>query len=170
MAKRNTGGKQTSSRQANAQQETAQPAGAGTDAMEQRVIAFAEQLGRIVGTVQAQAEGWMDRDALNKQIASVRDGASELLEQLSGSVTSLTNAASKATGIGAADASAASTPSKKSSGAAAKGRSGGVVDAPGKKHRKAPPKDPRMMAADTARNINRGRQSLARPGKRNGRG
>ena len=78
--------------------------------MEQRVIAFAEQLGRIVGTVQAKAEGWMDREALNKQIASVRDSASELLEQLSGSVTSLTNAASKATGIGA-DASAASTPS-----------------------------------------------------------
>ena len=54
------------------------------DAMEQRVVAFAEQLGRIAGTVQAKAEGWMDRDTLNKQIASVRDGAADLLEQLAG--------------------------------------------------------------------------------------
>ena len=34
------------------------------------------------GTVQAKAEGWMDREALNKQIAGVRDSAAELLEQL----------------------------------------------------------------------------------------
>ena len=33
--------------------------------MEQRVLAFAEQLGRIVGTVQAKTEGLVDRDALN---------------------------------------------------------------------------------------------------------
>ena len=52
------------------------------DAMEQRVLAFAEQLGRIAGTFQAKTEGWMDLEALNKQIASVRDSAAELLEQL----------------------------------------------------------------------------------------
>ena len=52
-----------------------------TDAMEQRVIAFAEQLGRISGTVAAKAEGWMDREALNKQIAGVRDSAAELEAQ-----------------------------------------------------------------------------------------
>ena len=57
------------------------------DAMEQRVVAFAEQLGRIAGTFQAKAEGWLDREALTKQIASVRDGAAELLEQLAGSAT-----------------------------------------------------------------------------------
>ncbi len=51
------------------------------DAMEQRVMAFAEQLGRIVGTFQARAEGWMDREMLKKQIAGVRDGAADLLEQ-----------------------------------------------------------------------------------------
>ena len=51
------------------------------------MVAFAEQLGRIAGTFQAKAEGWMDRETLNKQIASVRDGAADLLEQLAGGAT-----------------------------------------------------------------------------------
>ena len=34
---------------------------------------------------------------------------------------------------------------------ASKGRSGGVVDAPGKKHRKPMPNDPRAVAADAKR-------------------
>ena len=38
--------------------------GSTVDSMEQKMLAFAEQLGRIVGTVQAKAEGWLDRDAL----------------------------------------------------------------------------------------------------------
>ena len=42
---------------------------------------------RIAGTLQAKAEGWMDRETLNKQIASVRDGAADLLEQLAGGAT-----------------------------------------------------------------------------------
>ena len=54
------------------------------DAMEQRLVAFAEQLGRMAGTFQAKADGWMDRETLNRQIASVRDGAADLLEQLAG--------------------------------------------------------------------------------------
>ena len=33
------------------------------DAMEQRVVAFAEQFGRIAGTFYAEAEGWLDREA-----------------------------------------------------------------------------------------------------------
>ena len=67
---------------------TTNASGATTaDAMEQRVVAFAEQLGRIAGTFQAKAEGWLDREALTKQIASVRDGAAELLEQLAGDAT-----------------------------------------------------------------------------------
>ena len=67
---------------------TTNASGATTaDAMEQRVVAFAEQLGRIAGTFQAKSEGWLDREALTKQIASVRDGAAELLEQLAGGAT-----------------------------------------------------------------------------------
>ena len=44
-------------------------------AIEQQVVAFAEQLGRIVGTVQARAEGWLDPGAPNDQMTRVRGGA-----------------------------------------------------------------------------------------------
>lgn len=76
------------------------------DVMEQRVIAFAEQVGRMVGTIQAKADGWMDRETLNKQIASVRDDATKLLEQLAGG-------AKKATTRAKAAAAAARKNSKK---------------------------------------------------------
>ena len=45
-------------------------------------MAFAEQLGRVAGTVQAKTEGWMDGATLKKEVARVRDGAAELLQQL----------------------------------------------------------------------------------------
>jgi hypothetical protein len=64
-----------------------------SDVMEQRVIAFAEQVGRMVGTIQAKADGWMDRETLNKQIASVRDDATKLLEQLAGGAKKATTRA-----------------------------------------------------------------------------
>lgn len=101
------------------------------DTLEQQVIAYAEQLGRFVGTVQAKAEGWLDPDVLRDQMSSVRDGATALLERL------------RATG-GQAEGPA---------GGPKTGRSGGVVDAPGKKHRKPTPnvKVPRSTAADAGR-------------------
>ncbi len=46
------------------------------------MVAFADQLGRIAGTVQAKTAGWMEGDALKKELAGVRDGAAELLQQL----------------------------------------------------------------------------------------
>jgi hypothetical protein len=79
------------------------------DSMEQKMLAFAEQLGRIVGTVQAKAEGWLDRDALNAQISTVRDSASALLDQLGG-------AASK----GAAESQLASGSTRNASGSMGK--------------------------------------------------
>ena len=127
---------------------------ATADAMEQRVVAFAEQLGRIAGTVQAKAEGWMDRETLNKQIASVRDGAANLLEQLAGSATK------------------AST--KKPANAAARGeskrRSGGVVDAPGKKHRRPMPTDPGANIADSQAAKMRTAKTMVKTNRRRGRG
>ena len=57
-------------------------AGSTGESMEQRVLAFAEQIGRIYGTVQAKAEGWLDRDKLNAEIESLRDNATELLAQI----------------------------------------------------------------------------------------
>jgi hypothetical protein len=90
------------------------------DAIEQRVIAFAEQLGRLVGTVQARADGWMDVAALQEQVTRIRDGAASLLGQLGTAVK--TGHAKAAKEAGATRQTAA--------------RSGGKVDAPGKTHRK----------------------------------
>ena len=78
------------------------------DATEQRVMAFAEQVGRIVGTIQAKADGWMDRETLNKQISGVRDEAARLLEQLA-------SGAKKATKKAKAAAAAARQANKKRS-------------------------------------------------------
>jgi hypothetical protein len=123
------------------------------DAMEQRVLAFAEQLGRIAGTVQAKAEGLMNREALATQIASVRDSAAELLEQLAGATE-----ASK-------EASAAiAAPTK------AKARSGGVVDAPGKKHRKPARRDPGANMADSQAAKMRMARTMVKTNRRRGRG
>ena len=145
-------------------------AGSTGESMEQRVLAFAEQIGRIYGTVQAKAEGWLDRDKLNAEIESLRDNATELLAQIgakmpaAGKSGGSTRAAKgstatarpvktarpaedapapkraaagkkaaaggkKPTKMGAASTSGA-TGTRKGSG-----RSGGAVDAPGKKHR-----------------------------------
>jgi hypothetical protein len=154
MAKRDNGGKRTSTAAA----PTTSNAATTPDPIEQRVVAFAEQLGRMVGTVQGKAEGWMDRDALNKQITSVRDSAAELLEQLSNGVTNLTGTAKTAV-------TAATSGAKNS-----KGRSGGVVDAPGKKHRKPVPQDSRAMAADAKTSNMRAGKASVKTNKTRGRG
>src|ERR1700676_2253412 len=66
-----------------------------TDTVEQRLIAFAEQLGRIVGRVHAKADGWLDRQTLNEELTRIREGAADLLNHV---------------GSGTASASAAATP------------------------------------------------------------
>lgn len=124
------------------------------DAMEQRVVAFAEQLGRIVGTFQAKADGWLDREALAKQIASVRDSAAELLEQLADGATK----GSKRNPVATAALGKA------------KGRSGGVVDAPGKKHRKPMRTDPGANMADSQAAKMRMARTMVKTHRRRGRG
>jgi hypothetical protein len=134
---------------------TADASGAATrDTLEQRVVAFAAELGRIAGTFQAKAEGWMDREALTQQIASVRDGAADLLEQLAGGATEPPKK------VPAAVAAQGNT----------KGRSGGVVDAPGKKHRKAMPADPGadQVASQSAKM--RAARPMVKTNRRRGRG
>lgn len=104
--------------------------------MEQRVLAFAKQAGYVAGTIQMKAEGWMDREALRKQIASVRDGATQLLEQLGSAAGKIRRRKAR--------------PARK----AARARSGGVVDAPGKKRRKRAPADPdKALARSQARKV-----------------
>ena len=122
MAKRKSGMKRPTGATTTADPlEMTRATGATTtaDTMEGRVLAFAEQLGRIAGTVQAKTDGWLNRETLTRQIAGVRDGAAELLEHL---------------GVGATPAKKA--PTAKAAPRKTKGRSGGVVDAPGKKRRK----------------------------------
>lgn len=130
------------------------PGATTTDAVEQRVVAFAEQLGRIAGTFQAKADGLMDREALKKQIASVRDGAADLLEQLADRATT----------------APVKTPDVAPAPGGTKGRSGGVVDAPGKKHRKPLPTDPDANIADSQAAKMRMARTMVKTPRRRGRG
>lgn len=48
----------------------------------EQAIALAEQLGRIAGTVQGTAESWLNDPKLASQLTRVRDGATQMLQQL----------------------------------------------------------------------------------------
>ena len=155
MAKRNSG---TQRPDAGTVTVTAPPP-ATADAMEQKVLAFAEQLGRMVGTIQRKADGWMDRETLNTQVASVRDRASQLLTQLASAATASRGKVKKK--------------KKKSSSAARRpgpGRSGGTVDAPGKKHRKPSPAGPGASTVRTEATKRRTAKTVAKTNRLRGRG
>jgi len=127
-------------------------------ALEQRVGTLAEQLGRMVGTIQAKAEGWTDREVLSKQLASVRDGATHMLEQLAASMTTATTRTKK---------------TKKRTATARAGnkkRSGGVVDAPGKTHRKRAPADPGAAIARSQAAKKRTATTMVKTKRHRGRG
>jgi hypothetical protein len=50
---------------------------------EQKIEAFAEDLGRVLGTARAKADSWLgQRQAIVKQLTQLRDEASSLLNQL----------------------------------------------------------------------------------------
>ena len=56
--------------------------GAGDDA-EQKIGDFAEDLGKMLGTARAKAEGWLgQRQAIVKNLTELRDTASQLLSEL----------------------------------------------------------------------------------------
>jgi len=115
------------------------------------VLAFAEQLGRIAGSVQAKTAGWVDGDALKKELARVRDGAADLLQQLTASAPP------------AASNRPAAAPSRRR-------RSGGVVDAPGKKHRPPLPADPGASRADSQAAKMRASKTMVKTPRHRGRG
>jgi hypothetical protein len=91
------------------------------DPIEAKVVAFAEQLGTLVGTVQAKAEGWLDRKTLSEEVGRILDGAADLLEQVN------------------REGAAPPKPAATKTPPAAAGRGRGPVDAPGKRHRKPLP-------------------------------
>jgi hypothetical protein len=110
-----------------------------TTTLEAAVVAFAEQLGHVAGTVQAKADGWLDGATLNEQLTRIRDGATDLLNQLGGAAASVpvvgraVSAKRKAKPVTRTKAPA------RHAAKASTARSGGMVDAPGKTHRKPPP-------------------------------
>jgi hypothetical protein len=127
---------------------------AAVDGVEARVLAFAEQLGRIAGTVQARTAGWIDGDALKQELARVRDGASDLLQQLTAGAPAA--AISPRTGGPALRRS--------------RGRSGGIVDAPGKRHRPPMPADPGANRANSQAAKTRAAKTMVKTSRRRGRG
>jgi len=93
-----------------------------SDLIAEKLVAFAEQLGVLVGTVQAKAEGWLDRTMLTREIGRVRDSAADLLAHLTREGTVRKTKAKRT-------ATSSTRPSR------------GPVDAPGKRHRKPLPQE-----------------------------
>jgi hypothetical protein len=100
-----------------------------TTEVEQKLVALAKQLGVFVGTVEAKADGWLDRDVLVREVGRIRDVATDLLAQVKQGRQMARGAATPP----AAAAKPAAAPARPSRG---------PVDAPGKRHRKPPPQEP----------------------------
>ena len=124
------------------------------DMLEKRMVAFAEQLGRIAGTVHAKTAGLMDGDTLKKELARVRDGATDLLQRLT--------AGGQDVGEKKPAAGSAARRSRK--------RSGGTVEAPGKKHRPPTPTEPGANQAGSQAAKMRSAKTMIKTPRRRGRG
>ena len=60
-----------------AEKKPAETGNASSD-VEQKVVALAEQIGWFLGTVQAKADGWLERETLARNVSRIRDRASEV--------------------------------------------------------------------------------------------
>ena len=123
--------------------------GTTSDPIEEKIVAFAEQLGFLVGTIQAKAAGWLDRKTLSKEVSRIRDSAAALLDQVNRAGTSQRKPAAGPT-----------TTTR---------RSRGPVDAPGKRHRKPPLQEPIDPHPGEPRGKQIGHKG-AKAGRRGGRG
>jgi hypothetical protein len=103
------------------------------DSVESRLLVYAEQLGWVVGTVQAKAEGWLDREKWTDQLTRIRDGAADLLTHFT------PQPASSQQGRATVRSPASQSSGVDEPGARRRVRSGGVVGARGVK-----PSDQRM--------------------------
>ncbi len=95
----------------------------------------------------------MAGDTLTTQIAGVRDTAAQLLDQLRGGTTT------------AREKQSVVTARRRQN----KGRSGGVVDAPGKKHRKPAAAGAGAKVANSQAAKLRGAKTMAKTNRRRGR-
>jgi hypothetical protein len=91
--------------------------------VDSRVVALAEKLGWMLGTVQRQADQLPDRAAVTKQLRRIRDGATSLLARVERARAARMKQIAKR--------------KKKANPKASRG----PVDAPGKRHRKPPPQE-----------------------------
>jgi hypothetical protein len=96
----------------------------------------------------------MEGDTLKNELASVRDGAADLVHQLTGETPIAPTR----------NATDVTKPQK------AQGRSGGIVDAPGKRHRPRLPADPDARRADSQAAKMRGAKTMAKTSRHRGRG
>ena len=103
------------------------------DVVEPMVVKLAGQLGTLLGRMRSKADGLVERAAVRKQVGQIRDGATQLMTRV--------NQAGAAVKKTVAKSMTAKKAKAKSTTRATKGRSGGVVDAPGKRHRKPPPQE-----------------------------
>ena len=109
------------------QAQVAKP-GATGDVMEERLLAFADQIGTMIGAVQRRAEGWLEQEAVRAEVARVKDSASDLLEYMNSLAPSLPGGEK-------------GTPRRPQRSAVTRVSKRGPVDAPGKRHRKPPPQE-----------------------------
>jgi hypothetical protein len=102
---------------------------------EPTVIVLAEKLGTFLGRATKKADAVLANPTVRQRAGQIRDGATALVKQVNraGAVVAKTVAKAKP---------AAKKTSKAQPAKTTKGRSGGVVDAPGKRHRKPPPQEP----------------------------
>lgn len=193
MAKRGTASGTTSMTPAARTGADAAAAGApATVATEQRLIAFAEQLGQFAGNLQAKAGHLLDGEALTTQMSTLRESAADLLAHLTAGAKQVSVRAARAVGRtspagasgkkralaakGSGKKSAKSSAAKRgapaagTSGAGSRGRSGGVVDAPGKKRRAPLPKDPHAAQARSQTAKMRMAMPMEKTSRRRGRG
>jgi hypothetical protein len=113
------------------------------DGVEPMVVKLAGQLGTLLGRARSKTDGWIESAAVRKQVGQIRDGATQLMNRVNQA-----GAAVKKTVAKSVTAKKSKAPSKgrgregeKSTAPAGKKRSGGAVDAPGKRHRKPPPQE-----------------------------
>ncbi len=111
-------------------------------ATEAKVVELAEQLGWFLGTAKAKADGWLESDKVKKELARIRDGASELLQHIEAAArsASMDKAGPKASPKAGNQGPVVAGPDARKVAKDAK-PDRGPVDAPGKRHRKPPPQE-----------------------------
>jgi hypothetical protein len=108
------------------------------EGVEPLVVALAGQLGTLLGRIRGTADGWLENDTVRQQVSQIRDGATQLMDQVNRAGAAAAKSAKK---LMPAAKAAAKKAKKSATASKTKGRSGGAVDAPGKRHRKPPPEE-----------------------------